>query len=117
MILTVYGLEKCSTCQKARNALAEMGYDVDFRDVRADGIPDEVLMRALDAVGARKLINRASYTWRGLTEAERDRGAPLDLMKAYPALMKRPLIDTGAQLHAGWTKAVVAAMEALRPEG
>jgi len=110
-MLTVYGLTKCTTCQKALAELADMGHSVTFRDVRSDGISDATLTAALAQIGERKLLNRASMTWRGLSEAERS-GAPLALLKANPSLMKRPLIINGAKITAGWTKATKAALSA-----
>jgi len=108
-MLTLYGLTKCTTCQKAVSDLRDMGHEVAFHDVRDDGISDATLTEALRQIGARKLLNRASYTWRGLTEAEQQ-GDPLTTLKAHPSLMKRPLIVDGAVIHAGWTKAVKAAL-------
>ncbi len=111
MNLTVYGLRKCTTCQKASSEMADMGYSVKFHDVRDDGISDEVLNAALSAIGERRLLNRGSMTWRGLSEADRA-SDPLFLLKANPALMKRPLILIGDEILAGWTKATKAALTA-----
>lgn len=108
-MLTVYGLTKCTTCQKAIKEMADMGHSVTFRDVRDDGISDDTLLAALAQVGPDRLLNRASLTWRGLSEADRA-GAPLALLKANPSLMKRPLIVNGDKITAGWTKAVKLAL-------
>lgn len=109
MALTVYGLTKCSTCQKALAGLAEMGHAAEFRDVRDDGISREVLEAAHLVLGD-KLINRASYTWRGMSEADRAL-PPVDAVIKHPSLMKRPLIATGETWLAGWTKATTTALE------
>jgi len=108
-MLTVYGLTKCTTCQKAVDELRDLGHEVTFFDVRDDGISDDTLMAALAQVGERKLLNRASYTWRGLTVAEQA-GDPLQTLKAHPSLMKRPLIVDGDKITAGWTKATKTAL-------
>ena len=56
------------------------------------------------------LLNTRSTTWRGLDNAEKAR-APLELLQAYPALMKRPLIEGAAgTLFLGWTKDTQAAL-------
>ena len=106
-LMTLYGLKTCDTCRKAIKALP----GVDFVDVRADGVPADVLARAHAAFGA-KLVNTASTTWRGLSEASRARD-PLALLAEHPALMKRPLIvaDDG-QMYLGWGKDVQAALVA-----
>ena len=110
-MLTVYGLTKCTTCQKAIRELAEMGHEVSFLDVRDDGISDDTIKAALAQIGERKLLNRASYTWRGLSAAEQAND-PLETLKAHPSLMKRPLIVQGDTITAGWTKATKAALSA-----
>ena len=106
--ITVYHLKACDTCRKARKALTAAGHNVTAIDVRADGVPREVLVAAQDQFGA-ALLNTRSTTWRGLDAAARD-GDALDLIAAHPALMKRPLIDVGGTLYLGWTKEVQAAL-------
>lgn len=103
--MTLYGLKTCDTCRKALKALN----GVDFVDVRADGVPDEVLALAHATFGDR-LVNKASTTWRGLSEAERARD-PLELLRAHPSLMKRPLIVAAdGTMYLGWSKDVQAAL-------
>jgi arsenate reductase len=106
-LMTLYGLKTCDTCRKAIKALP----GVTFVDVRADGVPADVLARAHARFGP-KLVNTASTTWRGLSEAARARD-PLALLAEHPALMKRPLIvaDDG-QMYLGWGKDVQAALVA-----
>ena len=56
------------------------------------------------------LVNTRSTTWRGLTEEDR-KGAPVDLLVAHPALMKRPVIRTDdGTLYLGWGKDVQATL-------
>ncbi|MEM6587291.1 MAG: ArsC/Spx/MgsR family protein [Pseudomonadota bacterium] len=98
--MILYGLKTCDTCRKALKSLD----NAEFQDVRADGIPDDVLAAALKHFGM-DLLNTRSTTWRGLSEAERDT-APMDLLKAHPALMKRPLIVKDGQMYLGWKKDV-----------
>lgn len=102
--MIMYGLKTCDTCRKALKSLENAG----FRDVRADGVPADVLRAAHEKFGA-ALLNTRSTTWRGLSEAERA-GDPLDLLAAHPTLMKRPLIDDGGTLYLGWGKDVQAAL-------
>lgn len=102
--MIVYGLKSCDTCRKALKRLP----DADFRDVRAEGVPEHVLESAYAQFGA-GLVNTRSTTWRGLSEVERGR-APLDLLRAHPTLMKRPLIVSGETLYLGWSPATQAAL-------
>ncbi|WP_101067321.1 arsenate reductase family protein [Roseovarius salinarum] len=94
--MVIYGLKTCDTCRKARTALPGAA----FVDVRADGVPADVLARAQARFGA-ALVNTRSATWRGLGEGERARD-PLALLADHPALMKRPLIDADGTLYLGW---------------
>ncbi|MEQ8897348.1 MAG: ArsC/Spx/MgsR family protein [Roseovarius sp.] len=102
--MIVYGLKTCDTCRKALKSLP----DAEFRDVRADGVPGEVLEKAHVRFGA-SLLNTRSTTWRGLEEAERA-GDPLALLVAHPTLMKRPLIVERGEMHLGWGPDVQAAL-------
>lgn len=103
--MRIYGLKTCDTCRKALKSLPE----AEFADVRKDGVPETLLETAFDQFGE-KLINMRSTTWRGLSESERDL-PPLALLRAHPALMKRPLIVApGGALYLGWTEATRAAL-------
>ena len=103
--MTLYGLKTCDTCRKAIKGLP----GVTFVDVRADGVPEDVLRRAHATFGDR-LLNTASTTWRGLSEGERARD-PLALLADHPTLMKRPLIVAdGGVMYLGWGKDVQAAL-------
>ncbi|RFU11938.1 arsenate reductase [Rhodobacteraceae bacterium W635] len=107
--MELYGIRTCDTCRKAAKALEAAGHAVRFHDLRAEPLAPEVLAAFHDAFGA-DLVNRRSTTWRGLSEDARA-GDPLDLLRAHPTLMKRPVIraDDGT-LYLGWGKAVQAAL-------
>jgi len=102
--MEIYGLKTCDTCRKAIKALPQ----ATFVDVRADGVPGDVMQAAQARFGA-ALVNTRSTTWRGLSDLERqaDEG---ELLRDHPTLMKRPLIVDGADMHLGWTKDVQAAL-------
>lgn len=104
--MILYGIPTCDTCRKARKALEADGKTVTFHDVRTTPLEAATLTEFHAAFGD-KLLNRASTTWRGLSETER--AAPiLDLLQAHPTLMKRPVIR-GATLTLGWDKAAQSA--------
>jgi arsenate reductase-like glutaredoxin family protein len=102
--MEIWGLKTCDTCRKAIKALP----GATFRDIRAQPLTAAEISRVLAAFGD-KAVNRASTTWRGLDEGARA-GDPAALLAAHPALMKRPVINTGDALHLGWTPAVRAAL-------
>lgn len=99
--LTMYGLAHCSTCQKAQAALEEHGWTVTFRDVQAEPL-DRDERAALVRDFGDKIVNRASLTWRGMSEEERA-ADPVAMMGDKPSVMKRPAIRAGDQTTLGWT--------------
>lgn len=104
--MELYGLKTCDTCRKAIKALE----GAQFVDVRAQGVPAEVMAAAHAQFGP-ALVNTRSTTWRGLSEAQRQE-TPEALLAEHPTLMKRPLIADGQTLYLGWTKDVQAALGA-----
>lgn len=105
-MLKIYGLKNCDTCRKALKALP----DAELVDVRASGVPEDIMMRAHELFGE-KLLNTRSTTWRGLSEQERQLGQEA-LIAAHPALMKRPLIAVDNQLFLGWNSGIEAEVKA-----
>ncbi len=104
MTLQLWGLKTCDTCRKALKSLPA----AEFRDIRATPLTDAEIAVLLNEFGE-KLVNRASTTWRGLSEEERAQ-APAQLLAQHPALMKRPVIRAGGVWYLGWTPAVRAAL-------
>jgi arsenate reductase-like glutaredoxin family protein len=104
--MIVYGIKTCDTVKKALRALEAAGHAPVLRDVRAEPLSAAEIAEFQAAFGD-KLINRASTTWRGLSEAERAAPVP-ELLAAHPTLMKRPVIR-GVELTLGWDKAAQAA--------
>lgn len=95
--MQLYGLKTCDTCRKALKSLPQ----AEFFDVRADGVPADVMSRAFERFKM-DLVNTRSTTWRNLSEDERSK-EPLTLLAEAPTLMKRPLIVDGIKMHLGWS--------------
>lgn len=94
-MIRLYGLTKCGTCQKARAWLETNSVAHDFVDYRDHPIDPVLLLNWAESLGGwEKLVNRASMTWRGLTEEQKtvagDAGW-LALIAQYPTLIRRPL--------------------------
>ena len=69
---TLYGLNNCDTCKKARNWLTRFGIDhvfVDYRDVRQS--PETLLAWKAAAGRWDALINKSSTTWRQLPDTRK----------------------------------------------
>ena len=93
---TLYGLDKCDTCKKARNWLDRHQVAYTFVDYRAQPIPAAMLKEWAPALGGwDKLVNRSGTTWRSLPEGRKSPGSAAEwtlLLKEYPALIRRPLV-------------------------
>ena len=108
-----YGLKNCDTCKKAQKVLTEAGLSFKVIDVRADGVPENLLADWVETIGTEALVNRRSTTWRGLSEAEKDAAdgpGAASLLAEHPTLMKRPVIVANGAVHVGWSKDVQAAL-------
>ncbi len=108
MALQIYVLKTCDTCRKALKWLESEGVDYQSIDVRTDGVPVDILRRALDHLGADKLVNKSSATWRSLDEDVKsglDDLSALSLMQEHPTLMKRPLFQVGETFVCGFRDA------------
>ncbi|MCT4332214.1 hypothetical protein MU516_04930 [Paracoccus sp. YLB-12] len=105
----MYGLAHCSTCQKAQAALQDHGWSVEFRDVQKEPLSQEERTRLVAEFGD-KIINRASLTWRGMSEQER-LADPVVMMGEKPSVMKRPAIMADDLRLLGWTANVKRALD------
>ena len=106
--VTLYGIKTCDTCRKAVRALEAAGRSITFVDVRATPPSADLLAAWLARVGE-GLVNTRSTTWRGLQEAERAL-PPVEVLRAHPTVMKRPVIIAGDAVYLGWSKPVKAAL-------
>lgn len=113
--LTLYGLKNCDTCKKALNALDAADRETAFVDIREEADLQRLVPAWLKAVGAEKLVNKRSTTWRNLSDDEKSEalgsGAKSVLM-ANPTLIKRPVIDTGSEILVGWDSGTQQALQA-----
>ncbi|MGH8123454.1 MAG: Spx/MgsR family RNA polymerase-binding regulatory protein [Rudaea sp.] len=111
-MIAVYGLDKCSTCQKARKWLDrhEVEYRfVDYREQRTDALTLKAWAKAVG--GLDKLVNRSGMTWRNLPPARKSPASDpewLLLIKEYPALVRRPVVVRGDEVNLGFTDKLFA---------
>jgi arsenate reductase len=106
---TLYGLKNCDTCKKALKALEANGDEITFIDIRQDADLEAKVPHWLKQIGTEKLLNKRSTTWRNLSEAEQEGALTKQTestLIANPTLIKRPVIETGKKVTAGWTKDV-----------
>lgn len=104
-----FGIKNCDTMKKAMAWLAEHGVAYEFIDYKKPGVAEEHLADWSTRADWEVLLNRRGLMWKKLSDDERsavDRKKALKLMSQYPALIKRPVLDTGDALIVGFSPEV-----------
>ena len=105
-MVTLYGIKNCDTIRNARRWLDDHRVEYRFHDLRTDGLDPDLLDLWIQGLGWEQLVNRRGTTWRNLPEQQRnnlDAGAAREIMLANPAIIKRPVVDTGSTHHVGFS--------------
>ena len=93
---TLYGLDTCDGCRKARNWLKRSGVEHAFVDYREQRVEPATLREWAKQLGGwDKLVNKASTTWRNLPEPRKSPHSDPEwtlLIKEHPAIVKRPVV-------------------------
>ena len=96
---TLYGLNNCDTCRKARKWLDRFGIAHEFVDYRDQRQSPETLVAWKERLGGwEAMVNKSSTTWRTLPENRKSPGSDAEwklLLKEYPQLVRRPVVVTG----------------------
>ena len=106
-MLTIYGIQSCDSCRKARKFLEAHGIEHRFHDVREDGLDIQMLERWSDRIKWERLVNRQSLTWRKIPEAKRanmTRNVAFATMIDQPTLMKRPVFEADDYFAVGFSE-------------
>ncbi len=101
----IYGIKHCDTMKKAFAWLEANGIAYEFVDYKKAGVAASQLPDWNERAGWKLLLNTRGLMWKKLSDAERadvDEAKALTLMTNYPALIKRPVLDTGAKLIVGF---------------
>jgi Spx/MgsR family transcriptional regulator len=105
MKVEIFGIKNCDTMKKARAWLDEHHVAYAFHDYKAAGIDRAHVERWCRELGWERVLNRSGTTFRKLPDAQRE---PLDekraiaLMLEQPSMIKRPILEHGKQLLAGF---------------
>lgn len=108
-MITIYGIRNCSTMKKVFAWLDENAVPYTFHDYGKSGVPERELKRWEKQLGWRTLLNTQGTTWRKLNEEQRSdlsREKAHALMREYPSLIRRPVVDTGRQLLVGFDERI-----------
>lgn len=108
MTQTIFGIPNCDTVKKARRWLDAQGLAYRFHDLRKDGLTETRLQHWIDSVGWEKLLNRNGTTFRKLPDEQKqdlDEARAKRLMLDHVAMIRRPIVEAGAQISVGFTEA------------
>lgn len=104
-MLKIYGIKACDTMKKAFTWLDQHGIAYEFHDYKKAGAPEKQLRQWIRKLGWETVINKRGTTWKKLPETVR---ASMDAESAVaaalenPSLIKRPIIEQGTILLAGF---------------
>jgi len=101
----MYGIVNCDTIKKARVWLESHDVAYRFHDYRAEGLEANRLNGWVGKVGWEVLLNKASTTFRELSEKEKqslDEKKAKALMLAKPTMIKRPVLEVGDRILVGF---------------
>lgn len=102
---TLYGISNCDTIRKARKWLTQQKVDYVFHDFRKDGLNEKQLSQWVKKVGWEILLNKRGMTWRKLDDKTKnnvDEKSAIKIMLKNPAIIKRPVLETGKILEVGF---------------
>ena len=105
MSLKLFGIKNCDTMKKAFAWLDANGIAYEFVDYKKAGIAQSHLPDWNCRAGWKVLLNTRGLMWKKLRDEERadvDEAKALTLMAKYPAMIKRPVLDTGKTLLVGF---------------
>jgi Spx/MgsR family transcriptional regulator len=108
MAVTLYGIKNCDTIKKARKWLEAHAIEYRFHDFRVDGLEPDLLDQWCQELGWELVLNKRGTTWRQLpddTKNSVDETSAKRLMLESPAMIKRPVLDTGSERKVGFKEA------------
>ena len=117
-MLKVYGIKNCDTMKKALAWLDAEGRAYEFIDYKKAGVAAAHLPDWNRRTGWKVLLNTRGLMWKKLSDEQRadvDEAKALVLLAEYPAMIKRPVLDTGDQLLVGFDAEIYRAQ--LAPKG
>ena len=104
--VTLYGISSCDTIRKAKTWLKNQQIEFEFHDYRKQGLEQKLLESMISVLGWEAMLNRRGTTWRALPDTVKqqiDQASAMRVMLDNPAIIKRPILATNNQLHAGFS--------------
>ncbi|MBE1301323.1 MAG: ArsC family reductase [Alteromonadaceae bacterium] len=107
---TVYGIKNCDTIKKTLKWLTNNDIEHTFHDYRKDGLNADWLESVVNELGWENVLNKRGTTYRQLSDEQKsalNAETALALLIEYPAMIKRPIIQTGSDLMLGYNETVL----------
>jgi arsenate reductase len=101
--LTIYGIKNCDTVKKALKFLSSKSLPHEFIDFRENLISEDLYKTMEQGVGLEMLINKRSFTYRLLTDDEKQ-NIGYELVSKYPTLIKRPVLIQNGEVMVGFSE-------------
>ncbi|HEY4125155.1 MAG TPA: ArsC family reductase [Rhizomicrobium sp.] len=104
-MIVIYGIKNCDTMKKARAWLDARKISYRFHDYKTDGIEKTKLDYWAAQLGWEALLNRAGTTFRKLPDKDKEgltEKKAIALMLEQPSMIKRPVLEKGSKLLAGF---------------
>ncbi|MDR0528400.1 MAG: Spx/MgsR family RNA polymerase-binding regulatory protein [Zoogloeaceae bacterium] len=104
-MVKIYGIKNCGTVKKALRWLEEAGCEYEFIAYKNAAVLDARLKEWLIRAGWQTLLNTRGLTWKKLEAAEReklDAEKAEQLMRRYPTLIKRPILERDGEIIVGF---------------
>ena len=103
--MIVYGIKNCDTMKKARAWLDAHKVAYQFHDYKTSGIDKAKLEAWVAKLGWETVLNRAGTTFKKLPDADKEgltAKKAVGLMLAQPSMIKRPILEAGGRVTAGF---------------
>jgi arsenate reductase (glutaredoxin) len=102
----LYGLPYCDGTKAVISWLDARGIQWSLHNYKTAGISQQKLAEWCQELGWQKILNKRSTTWRSLTPAQQNstttQAAAINLMLQNTSLIKRPVLETGKNILAGF---------------
>lgn len=103
--IKILGLQNCDKCRDAQTKLNNLGYNLEFIDVRKNPIGLDQI-KQLIAMFDNQILNKRSTTFRGLSQSQKELSV-VKLLQKYPTLMKRPVVMSSEKNSIGWNAEII----------
>lgn len=109
--ITVYGISNCDIIKKTLNWFKRNGIAVAFHDYKKSSIQGHKLADWIGQAGLDSILNKRSTTWKQLPlkvqQEIKGIESAIELMIKNTSIIRRPIIESGNKLIAGYDEAVL----------